>query len=271
MDQLLAGVDDGGGRAVAATAAPDAAEAIMTTDTVPKTAVVDGDGWTVGGMAKGAGMLAPGLATMLVRRSPPTPSSTPPTLDAALRAATRHDLRPGRLRRLHVHQRHRAAAGQRRVRRRRPTHAELAAAVDRGLRRPGPAAGRRRRGRDQGHRDRGASARRPRTTRSRSAARSPAATCSSARSTARTPTGAAILAAVGTTAAAFDPTTLDVAINGVWVCRGGAPGEDRDQGRPVRPRRARSPSTCTPATATATVWTNDLTAAYVHENSAYST
>src|SRR5690606_28879226 len=44
----------------------DAAEAIMTTDTKPKTATVSRDGWTIGGMAKGAGMLAPGLATMLV-------------------------------------------------------------------------------------------------------------------------------------------------------------------------------------------------------------
>src|SRR5699024_8401209 len=43
----------------------DAAQAIMTTDTVPKTAVSSRDGWTIGGMAKGAGMLAPGLATML--------------------------------------------------------------------------------------------------------------------------------------------------------------------------------------------------------------
>ncbi len=46
--------------------ARSAAEAIMTTDTVPKTAVREGDGYVVGGMAKGAGMLAPGLATMLV-------------------------------------------------------------------------------------------------------------------------------------------------------------------------------------------------------------
>ena len=68
IDKLLAGVDlavealwpDGG---------QDAAIAIMTTDTVPKTASmhIDGDRGksTVGGMAKGAGMLAPGLATML--------------------------------------------------------------------------------------------------------------------------------------------------------------------------------------------------------------
>jgi glutamate N-acetyltransferase / amino-acid N-acetyltransferase len=45
--------------------AAEAAKAIMTTDTVPKEVVVEGDGFTVGGMAKGAAMLAPNMATML--------------------------------------------------------------------------------------------------------------------------------------------------------------------------------------------------------------
>lgn len=44
----------------------DAAVAIKTTDTVAKEVVVNGDGWTLGGMGKGAGMMAPSLATMLV-------------------------------------------------------------------------------------------------------------------------------------------------------------------------------------------------------------
>jgi glutamate N-acetyltransferase/amino-acid N-acetyltransferase len=64
MERVLAGVDaaasalsDGGG--------PDAAEAIMTTDTRPKTAAASGEGFTVGGMAKGSGMIHPDLATML--------------------------------------------------------------------------------------------------------------------------------------------------------------------------------------------------------------
>src|SRR5690606_11661290 len=65
-----------------------AAEAIMTTDTKPKTAVVRRDGWTIGGMAKGAGMLAPGLATMLVVLTTDAVLE-PAQLDAALRAATR--------------------------------------------------------------------------------------------------------------------------------------------------------------------------------------
>ena len=64
MDKIEAGVGltvD----ALASTAGADAARAIMTTDSVPKEAAASREGWTVGGMAKGAGMLAPGLATML--------------------------------------------------------------------------------------------------------------------------------------------------------------------------------------------------------------
>ena len=85
-DALLAGTTT----AVAAASTDGglaAAEAIMTTDTVPKTAFADGDGWTVGGMAKGAGMLAPALATMLVVLTTDA-EADPATLDAALRVAT---------------------------------------------------------------------------------------------------------------------------------------------------------------------------------------
>jgi glutamate N-acetyltransferase/amino-acid N-acetyltransferase len=79
-----------------------------------------------------------------------------------------------------------------------------------------------------------------------------------------------VLSAVGTTQAAFEPDALDVAINGVWVCRGGAAGEPRElvdmtgsEVTIVVDLRA--------GTAHASVRTTDLTAAYVHENSAYST
>jgi glutamate N-acetyltransferase/amino-acid N-acetyltransferase len=67
MDKMLAGITEvvhemGGGL----TGGEEAARAIMTTDTVPKqVALHHPDNWTVGGMAKGAGMLAPSLATML--------------------------------------------------------------------------------------------------------------------------------------------------------------------------------------------------------------
>jgi glutamate N-acetyltransferase/amino-acid N-acetyltransferase len=79
-----------------------------------------------------------------------------------------------------------------------------------------------------------------------------------------------ILAAVGTTSAVFEPDELDVAVNGVWVCRGGAAAEDR--GKVDLSGRAVTVTIDLHAgTDTATIWTNDLSHAYVHENSAYST
>jgi glutamate N-acetyltransferase/amino-acid N-acetyltransferase len=79
-----------------------------------------------------------------------------------------------------------------------------------------------------------------------------------------------VLAAVGTTGAAFDPAELDVSINGVQVCRAGGVGEDRDLVDLSR-REVEIVVDLHAGEATATVWTNDLTHDYVHENSAYST
>ncbi|HEY5454753.1 MAG TPA: bifunctional glutamate N-acetyltransferase/amino-acid acetyltransferase ArgJ, partial [Acidothermaceae bacterium] len=87
IDKLLAGVHDAHA-ALAVDGGDDAAQAIMTTDTVAKEATVTSPaGWTVGGMAKGAAMLAPGLATMLVVLTTDAIADAP-TLDRALRAAT---------------------------------------------------------------------------------------------------------------------------------------------------------------------------------------
>src|SRR4051794_9719524 len=84
---LLAGVRDAFG-ALSADGGDDAAQAIMTTDTVAKTSIAQGDGWSIGGIAKGAGMLAPGLATMLVFLTTDAEISAGDA-DRALRAATR--------------------------------------------------------------------------------------------------------------------------------------------------------------------------------------
>ncbi|OZF44805.1 bifunctional ornithine acetyltransferase/N-acetylglutamate synthase [Rhodococcus sp. 14-1411-2a] len=90
MDKLLPGVTEvvhelAGG----ISGGTDAAYAIMTTDTVPKQAAVHhADKWNVGGMAKGAGMLAPSLATMLSVITTDA-VATADQLDKALRAATR--------------------------------------------------------------------------------------------------------------------------------------------------------------------------------------
>ena len=79
-----------------------------------------------------------------------------------------------------------------------------------------------------------------------------------------------VLAAVGTTDAAFEPDELDVAINGVQVCRAGGVGDDRSAW--TCPARVRSlvEIDLHAGDASATIWTNDLTHDYVHENSAYS-
>jgi glutamate N-acetyltransferase/amino-acid N-acetyltransferase len=79
-----------------------------------------------------------------------------------------------------------------------------------------------------------------------------------------------ILAAVGTTKATFEPSTLDVAVNGVWICRDGGPGESREQ-VDLKNRAVSVTVDLKAGEATATIWTNDLTHDYVHENSAYST
>ncbi|WP_445170311.1 bifunctional glutamate N-acetyltransferase/amino-acid acetyltransferase ArgJ [Mycolicibacterium sp. Dal123E01] len=93
MDKVLAGVTEivhelGGGL----TGGEEAARAIMTTDTVPKQvalhhSIESGENWTVGGMAKGAGMLAPSLATMLVVLTTDAVADAA-ALDTALRRAT---------------------------------------------------------------------------------------------------------------------------------------------------------------------------------------
>ena len=78
-----------------------------------------------------------------------------------------------------------------------------------------------------------------------------------------------VLASIGTTDAAFDPGDLDVAMNGVWVCRGSGPGDPPDA-VDLSGRQVDVTIDLKSGPAGATVWTNDLTHAYVHENSAYS-
>src|SRR5207302_1750614 len=79
-----------------------------------------------------------------------------------------------------------------------------------------------------------------------------------------------VLSAVGTTDAAFEPERLSVAINGVWVCRNGCAGDDRSK-VDLRPRDVTITVDLSAGPHAASVRTTDLTAAYVHENSAYST
>jgi len=239
----------------------------MTTDSVPKTAEAVRGGWSVGGMAKGAGMLAPSLATMLVVVTTDAVADAG-TLDRALRAATRvtfdrvdsdgctstNDtvllLASG-------------ASGET------PAYADLETAVTEvcaSLARQLVA-------------DAEGASKDVRIEVVNAATEDDAVEAGRAISRANLvkcaihgedPNWGRILAELGMTSAAFEPDAVDVAINGVWVCRDGATGEDRTlvdmSGREVTitiDLRSGKES--------ATVWTNDLTAAYVHENSAYST
>ena len=79
-----------------------------------------------------------------------------------------------------------------------------------------------------------------------------------------------VLSAVGTTDAVFDPDRLNVAMNGVWVCRAGAPGDDRSK-VDLKGKDVTITVDLSAGPHSAVILTTDLTEAYVHENSAYST
>ena len=78
-----------------------------------------------------------------------------------------------------------------------------------------------------------------------------------------------VLAAIGTTSAAFDPYDVDVRMNGVRVCHAGGPDRPRDE-VDLTGRAVHLLIDLRVGAATATILTNDLTHDYVHENSAYS-
>jgi glutamate N-acetyltransferase/amino-acid N-acetyltransferase len=266
MPQLLAGIEKAAA-SLAPTAGDDAARAIMTTDTVPKTAAVTGDGWTVGGMAKGAGMLAPGLATMLCVLS--TDAVVDPAgCDAALRSATartfdRVDSDGCMSTNDTVLLLASGASGVA------AEPAAFAAAVERlcaDLCRQllADAEGATK---DVAIEVVGAATEADAVQVGRAVARSNLLKCAFF---GNDPNWGRVLAAVGTTSAAFEPGALDVAINGVYVCRAGGAGEPRElvdlSGRDIAVL-----VDLHAGPATATIWTNDLSLAYVHENSAYST
>jgi glutamate N-acetyltransferase/amino-acid N-acetyltransferase len=274
IDALLAGIgplvgalsDDGGG---------DAATAIMTTDTVAKTAHVTlhttHGTFTVGGMAKGAGMLAPALATMLVVLTTDA-DVDPGGLRTALRAATsatfdRLDSDGCMSTSDTVAILASGASGVL------PDYVEFADAVKAVC----------------------ASLARQLIADAEGASHDIAITVTNAstedaavavaRSVARgnlfkaamfgnDPNWGRVLAQLGTvpvSVAPFEADEVDVTINGVMVCRGGGAHEDRSLVDLTKAREITVDIDLHAGAATATVWTNDLTHDYVHENSAYST
>ncbi|WP_055587331.1 bifunctional glutamate N-acetyltransferase/amino-acid acetyltransferase ArgJ [Peterkaempfera griseoplana] len=266
MEKLLPGVDQAA-LALAADGGEAAAVAIKTTDTVHKTASVTAGGWTVGGMAKGAGMLAPGLATMLVVLTTDAAVDSA-GLDAALRAATRTTF--DRIDSDGCMSTNDTvlllASGASGVTPGPEEFAEAVRAVSADLARQliGDAEGA---SKDIRIDVTGAATEEDAVEVARTVARNNLLKCAVH---GEDPNWGRVLSAIGTTAAAFDPDRLDVAINGVWVCRGGQTGDDRNL-VDMSPREVVITADLHAGTAAATVWTNDLTADYVHENSAYST
>ena len=266
MDKVAAGIND-----LVPLVRPDggqaAAEAILTTDSVTKQASYFDEGWSIGGMAKGAGMLAPGLATMLVVL----------TTDAVVDSEQLHDQLASACRRSFeridsdgcmstndtVVMMSSGASGVR------PTLRYFQAALDETCH-------------DLAsqllvdaegaahtiaiHVERAASEE-DAVQVGRAIARSNLFKCAVF---GHDPNWGRVLAAIGTTAADFEPERIDVAFNGVQVCRDGSIGEPRHlvdlSGRDVHLEvNLRN------GTHSATVWTNDLTYDYVKENAEYST
>ncbi|ADI05610.1 bifunctional ornithine acetyltransferase/N-acetylglutamate synthase protein [Streptomyces bingchenggensis BCW-1] len=266
MDKLLPGVEKAAAE-LTAHGGDKAAIAIKTTDTVHKTAVAQGPGgWVVGGMAKGAGMLAPGLATILVVLTTDADVEAQ-DLDTALRAATRTTfdrvdsdgcmstndtvllLASG-------------ASGVT------PPAEEFAEAVrevcaDLARQLIGDAEGA---SKDIRIEVVGAASEDDAVEVGRSIARNNLLKCAIH---GEDPNWGRVLSAIGTTSATFDPDQLNVAINDVWVCKNGSVGEDREL-VDMRYREVRITADLAAGGESAVIWANDLTADYVHENSAYS-
>ncbi|GAA1640478.1 bifunctional glutamate N-acetyltransferase/amino-acid acetyltransferase ArgJ [Microbacterium flavum] len=263
--KVLQGVGEGIA-ALAADGGDDASLAIMTTDSVPKRAVVTRGGWTIGGMAKGAGMLAPGLATMLVVITTDADLDAP-ALDAALRAATaitfdRLDSDGCMSTNDQVTLLASGASGIV------PDEAEFGLALaelcqDLAQQLQADAEG----------------ASHDITIQVVHAA-SVADAVEVGRSVARNnlfkaaifgndPNWGRVLAAIGTTTASFDPYAVDVSFNGVRLCSDGAPDRPREE-VDLTPRSTSVLIDLKAGDDEATILTNDLTHDYVHENSAYS-
>jgi len=266
MEELTAGVTAAAAQ-LSTDGGPAAARAIMTTDSVPKTTVQTGEGWTVGGMAKGAGMLAPSLATMLVVLTTDA-VVTADVLAPALRHATEHSFErvdsDGCLSTNDtVLVLANGASGVT------PDAAELGAALDAAcldlaMQLLADAEGSTK---DIAIEVRNAASVADALTAARACARN------NLLKTAlfgNDPNWGRVLAAIGTTDAAFEADQVDVTINGVTVCRGGAIGDSRD-GVDLTGRAISIDVDLRAGSERATVWTNDLSIAYVHENSAYST
>ncbi|MEW1982139.1 bifunctional glutamate N-acetyltransferase/amino-acid acetyltransferase ArgJ [Citricoccus sp. NPDC079358] len=268
MDLLIPGVT-AAAEALDADGGVEAAEAIMTTDTVPKTAVHHGPGYVIGGMAKGAGMLAPGMATMLcviTTDAVVDPAGLSVALTEAVRTTFNRTDSDGCMSTNDtVALLASGATGTR------PDAEEF----QEGLRAVCADLARQLIADAEGAAHEisiqvvNASSEEAAETVARAVSRS---NLFKAAVFGQDPNWGRVISAVGTVPeelAPFDAERLDVHFNGVQVCRDSGVGEDREL-VDLSPREVSVVIDLHAGEATATIWTNDLTHDYVHENSAYS-
>ncbi len=245
-------------------------QAIMTTDSVPKRAVKvvesDAGSYTIGGMAKGAGMLAPGLATMLVVITTDAELSAA-VLDRSLRAATqvsfdRLDSDGCMSTNDQVTLMASGASGVN------PDDASFTAALTdvclslaMGLLADAEGASH-----NIAIEVTGAPSEDDAVVVARSVARN---NLFKAAVFGNDPNWGRVLAAIGTAPVEFDPDGVDISMNGVRVCHKGTPDRPRTD-VDLTPKETHVLIELHSGGSAATVWTNDLTHDYVHENSAYS-
>ena len=270
LDRVLAGVSAAAGL-LSSEGGPDAAVAIMTTDSVPKQVHVARDGWSVGGMAKGAGMLAPAMATMLsvlTTDAVVAPEDAAPALRSATGVTFDRVDSDGCMSTSDTVTLLASGASGVAVTREELTIAltEACARLARALVADAEGATH-----DIAVHVVGADSEAAAVAVARAVTRS---NLVKAAVFGNDPNWGRVLAQVGTVpveVAAFDPDAIDVSINGVQVCRAGGVGEDRSLVDLASAREVHIEVDLHAGPATATVWTNDLTHDYVHENSAYST
>ncbi|RJN32187.1 bifunctional glutamate N-acetyltransferase/amino-acid acetyltransferase ArgJ [Nesterenkonia natronophila] len=272
MEALLSGVHQAAEELTTdAAGGVAAAEAIMTTDSHYKVASVEAERFTVGGMAKGAGMLAPGMATMLAVITTDAVIAQA-DLDAVLHEAVRVSFnRADSDGCMSTNDTVLAMASG--------AHPEAEeAGVDLGDFKDAVTAVCDDLTRQLIDDAEGAAHTiEVRTVAAPSEADAETVSRAVARSNlfktaifGQDPNWGRILSAVGTTDVAFDPHRVDVAVNGVWICRGGGIGEDRSL-VDLSDRLVQVLIDLNAGDSEATILTNDLTHDYVHENSAYST
>ena len=264
-DKLLSGAQEAFST-LASGGGANAAEAIMTTDTVPKLATRQGSGYRLGGMAKGAGMLAPALATMLVVITTDA-DLEPQELDTALREATRlsFDRLDSDGAMSTNDQVTLMASGASGVKPEPAEFQELLTELcqELALKLLDDAEG-------ASHnihiKVKGAASETDALEVGRAIARN---NLFKTAIFGNDPNWGRILAAIGTTSAAFDPYDIDVSMNSVLISAKGMPAVDRSE-VDLSGREVVIEIDLHSGDQAATVVTNDLTHAYVEENSAYS-